>query len=46
MMKEGAMTHIIDNIEGQTLYVLVSSFLGTLISLLAVWHFAASGVFA
>jgi uncharacterized membrane protein len=46
MMKEGAMTHIINNIEGQTLYALVSSLLGTLISLLAVWHFAASGVFA
>jgi len=50
-MKEVAMTHA-DNTDSHSLYVLMSSplgtlvcsLLGTLISLLAVWHVAASGL--
>jgi hypothetical protein len=39
MMMEDAMT---DHTDTHSLYVLVISLLGTLISLSAVWHFAAA----
>jgi hypothetical protein len=39
MMMEDAMT---DSTDTHSLYVLVISLLGTLISLPAVWHFAAA----
>lgn len=44
MLKEDAMTHYtdIDNTDGHTLYVLVASLLGTLLSLPAVWYLTAA----
>jgi hypothetical protein len=41
MLKEDAMTHTTDNTDAHSLYVLLISLLGTVISLPAVWYFAA-----
>jgi len=45
MLMEDVMTDpdkLLSNPDAHSLYVLVISLLGTLVSLLAVWHFAAA----